>query len=176
MIDSSNDRWIYIHNADNTVRYVLGTKGEKPLFCFGINPSTATPEKADATIRKVESIAKHNGYDSFIMLNVYPKRDTVFEDLEAVRNDAEHLKNIEAVLQMMSSYSEIAIWVAFGNHIYGRQYLPLCFKDIYARLPQDRIRWYATAVNKSGAPKHPLYQKNTAQLEAFDMACYIETL
>ena len=48
MIDSSNDRWIYIHNADNTVRYVLGTKGEKPLFCLGINPSTATPEKADA--------------------------------------------------------------------------------------------------------------------------------
>ena len=176
MVNGSNDQWIYIHNADNTVRYVLGTKGVKPLFCFGINPSTATPEKTDPTIRKVECIAKHNGYDSFIMLNVYPKRDTVFEDLEAVRNDTEHLRNIEAVLEIMASCSQVDIWAAFGNHIYDRKYLPACFKDIYAKLPQERIRWYATAVNKSGAPKHPLYQKNTAQLRDFDMQCYIETL
>lgn len=31
-------------------------------------------------------------------------------------------------------------------------------------------------INKSGAPKHPLYQKNTAQITDFDMEAYIETL
>ena len=59
--------WIYINNEDNSIRYALGTKGNNTLFCFGINPSTATPDKPDPTIRKVEFIAKYNGYDSFIM-------------------------------------------------------------------------------------------------------------
>ncbi len=168
--------WVYVNNQDNSIRYVLGTKGKKTLFCFGINPSTATPDKLDPTLKKVECIATHNGYDSFIMFNVYPKRDTVFDDLEECVNDSEHLKNIEIIIQTVSEYSQLDIWAAFGNHIYDREYLPICFKDIYNKLPQENIRWFATAVNKSGAPKHPLYQKKTATLVDFDMASYIKTL
>ena len=26
--------WIYVNNDDNTSRYVLGTKGDKLVFCF----------------------------------------------------------------------------------------------------------------------------------------------
>lgn len=168
--------WIYINNQDNSIRYVLGTKGRKTLFCFGINPSTATPEKSDPTLKKVESIAENNGYDSFIMFNVYPKRDAVFENLDKCINDAEHIKNIEAITATTDKYSELDIWAAFGNHIYDRDYLPICFKDIYSKLSQKSIRWFATGVNKSGAPKHPLYQKKTASLINFDMASYIKTL
>ena len=169
-------KWVYMNNQDNSIRYVLGTKGKKTLFCFGINPSIATPNKLDPTLRKVESIAKHNGYDSFIMFNVYPKRDTIFEDLEESVNDAEHIRNIEAITQTIAEYAELDIWVAFGNHIYDREYLPICLKDIYNKLPQDKIRWFATDINKNGAPKHPLYQKKTASLIDFDMAAYIKTL
>lgn len=169
-------KWIYINNQDNSIRYVLGTKGRKTLFCIGINPSTATPDKLDPTLKKVESIAKNNGYDSFIMFNVYPKRDTVFENLEESINDIEHIKNIEAITAIIDEYSELDIWAAFGNHIYDRDYLPICLKDIYSKLPQDNIKWFATGVNKSGAPKHPLFQKKTATLINFDMATYIKTL
>ena len=172
----TNTAWIYVNNHDNSIRYVLGTKGKKTLFCFGINPSTAVPDKLDPTLKKVESIAKHNGYDSFIMFNVYPKRDTNFEDLEQSINDAEHIKNIEAITKTVSEYSELDIWAAFGNHIYDRDYLPLCFKDIYKKLSKQNIRWLTTGINKSGAPKHPLYQKKTSMLIDFDMATYIKTL
>ena len=165
---------IYINNVDNSVRYALGTKGEKTLFCFGINPSTATPDNPDPTIRKVDSIAKHNGYDSFVMFNVYPKRDTNFEDLEQCVNDAEHIKNIQVITEIISGYSEIDIWVAFGNHIYDRDYLPHCFIDIYKSLPKENIKWLTTGLNKSGAPKHPLYQKNTSTLIDFDIENYIK--
>lgn len=151
-------------------------KGRKRFFCFGINPSTATPDKLDPTVRKVQSIAKHNGYDSFMMLNVYPKRDTNFENLEETINDAAHLKNVDIIKEIISAYSALDIWVAFGDHIYDRKYLSVCFKDIYSKLPQKNIRWFATSVNKSGAPKHPLYQKNTAKLVDFNMTDYIETL
>lgn len=168
--------WIYKRNPDNSVRYVLGTKGKKTLFCFGINPSIATPDKLDPTIKKVENIAKHNGYDSFIMLNVYPKRDTVFENLEDSINDTEHMNNIKAITEIISDYSELHIWVAFGNHIYDRDYLSICFKDIYDKLSRKNVKWLTTGVNKSGAPKHPLYQKKTSVLIDFDMKSYIKTL
>ncbi len=168
--------WIYTSNEDNSIRYVLGTKGQKTLFCFGINPSTATPDALDPTLKKVESIAKHNGYDSWIMFNVYPKRNTDFDDLEECINDSEHIKNSDIIIKTLSEYQKIDIWAAFGDHIYGRKYLPTCFKYIYDKLPKDKITWYATGVNKSGAPKHPLYQKNTASLVAFDMEAYIKTI
>ena len=171
-----NTTWIYVNNHDNSVRYVLGTKGQKTLFCFGVNPSTATPNKFDPTIKKVESIAKHNGYDSFIMFNIYPKRDTIFEHLEQCINDSEHIKNLQIIEETISEYNAIDIWVAFGNHIHDREYLSHCFKDIYKKLSNKNIRWFVTGINKNGTPKHPLYQKKTSTLIDFDMACYIKTL
>ena len=168
--------WIYINNQENSIRYALGTKGLKTLFCFGINPSTATPDKLDPTLKKVEKIAMHNGYDSFIMFNVYPKRDTVFENLEKCIDNNVHIKNIEHINRIMSEYTQIDIWVAFGNHIYDRDYLSVCFKDIFNHLPQNRIQWFATGINKSGTPKHPLYQKKTAKLVEFDMVSFVKTL
>ena len=88
----------------------------------------------------------------------------------------EHLKNIAVITEAMADHAQIDIWLAFGDHIYDRAYLPICLKDIYAKLPKERIRWLATGVNKSGAPKHPLYQKNTASFIAFDMLSYMKSL
>lgn len=168
--------WIYRNSPDNSARYILGTKGNKTLFCFGINPSTATPTEADPTIRKVMAIADYNGYDSFIMLNVYPKRDANFEKLDMGLCDMEHRKNLEAIKKIISEHQEIDIWLAFGNHIYDRAYLPLCLKDIYESLQNREIRWFVTGTNKTGAPKHPLYEKKTSPLFGFDMASFIEKL
>ena len=168
--------WIYINNTDNSARYALGTKGNRTLFCFGINPSKATPDEPDPTLKKVEQIAKHNGYDSFVMFNVYPKRDTDFNDLGKVISDTEHSKNIEVILKTIPKDHTIDIWVAFGNHIFDRTYLPFCLKDIYNQLPKNNIHWYATKTNKSGAPAHPLYQRNTAMLLDFNMDSFMESL
>jgi len=45
---------VYVKTIDNKCRYALGVKGENTLYCFGINPSTATPEKYDPTIFRVK--------------------------------------------------------------------------------------------------------------------------
>ena len=104
--------WIYVNNDDNTSRYVLGTKGDKPVFCFGINPSTAEPDNLDPTLKNVSSISLSNGYDSWIMFNVYPKRDTIFENLESIMKDEEHQKNLAAIVDIISQYEEVDIWAA----------------------------------------------------------------
>ena len=72
-------RSIYIKNNKKNVRYALGEinkKGGRTLLCLGVNPSTAIPGNLDNTLKNVVKISKFNGYDSWIMLNVYPLRET----------------------------------------------------------------------------------------------------
>ncbi|MGA7146872.1 MAG: DUF1643 domain-containing protein [Microbacterium sp.] len=69
-------RWIWKKTPDGTPRYVLGTVGENPLVCFGINPSTAVPNDLDPTVTRVSKFAERHGHDSWTMLNVYPQIST----------------------------------------------------------------------------------------------------
>ena len=42
--DYDVSRWLYVPNTYSEYRYILGTRGQKPLICVGINPSTAAPD------------------------------------------------------------------------------------------------------------------------------------
>ena len=74
--DYDVDRWLFVPNTYTEYRYILGIRGEKPLICVGINPSTARPGALDPTLKSVERIARNSGFDSFIMFNVYAQRAT----------------------------------------------------------------------------------------------------
>ena len=74
-------RWLYVPNLYSEYRYILGTRGKNPLICIGINPSTAAPDALDPTLQSVERIAHSNGYDSFLMFNVYAQRATSPDDM-----------------------------------------------------------------------------------------------
>lgn len=82
--------WYYRTTSDNTSRFVLGTKGQKPLVCFEINPSTATLQLLDNTLNSVGRIALNNGYDSWIMLNIHPQRATNPNDLPEILDKELH--------------------------------------------------------------------------------------
>lgn len=168
--------WVYINSDDNSIRYALGVKGNNTLVCFGINPSTAEPNKMDNTIRKVDKIASKNGFDSWIMLNVYPKRDTNFDNLSSVCDDELHLENVRIIKEQLSKLDKIKIWVAFGDHIFDRNYLINCWKAIYSEIECEKNEWLTTGINKSGAPKHPLYQKDDSTLKPFDMRNFVNEL
>ena len=71
---------------ENTHRYVLASKGIKPLVVIGVNPSTANEHKPDPTIRKVMGFAERNKYDSFVMLNLYAQRSTDFKGVHRERD------------------------------------------------------------------------------------------
>ena len=51
-------KWLYAPNFYCDYRYILGTRGENPLICVGINPSTARPGALDPTLKSVERVAK----------------------------------------------------------------------------------------------------------------------
>ena len=72
---------IYQNDCQDKWRYTLGKAGANPLVVIGLNPSTATQEKADTTVAKAEKVALQQGYDGFIMLNLYPIRATDYRKL-----------------------------------------------------------------------------------------------
>ena len=68
--DYDVNRWLYVPPFYCEYRYILATRGQRPLICVGINPSTAAPDDLDNTLKSVEREALHNGFDSFVMFNV----------------------------------------------------------------------------------------------------------
>lgn len=157
--------WIYIKEKDNKVRYILGTKGKHTLCCIGINPSTAEPNKADPTIKSVERIAKGNGYDSFIMFNVYPVRSTIFENLSKEENKYFTERNIKEIIKIIKSLPKpVNIWLAYGNLIEKRDYMKTEFNKLKIELDKYNCVYWSCGMTKKGNPKHPLYLNSKSVL------------
>ena len=47
------EKWLYVPDFYTEYRYILGTRGQNPLICIGVNPSTAAPEDLDNTLKSV---------------------------------------------------------------------------------------------------------------------------
>ena len=171
------DKWLYAPNFYSEYRYILGTRGEKPLICIGINPSTAQPGDLDNTLKSVERIALGNGFDSFIMFNVYAQRATDPDSMEKNCNLQLHKENLKAFRYVLSISPNPAVWAAWGTIIEKRQYLPQCLRDMVNAGMEYGAQWYcAGACSKKGHPHHPLYLRKDEKLRHFDVADYLESI
>lgn len=171
-------KWLYVPNAYTEYRYILGTKGENPLICIGINPSTAKPDDLDNTLKSVERTARFNGYDSFIMFNVYAQRATRPEDMDGCFNECLHKENMQAFRYVLSSYGKghkPAVWAAWGTIIEKRPYLVDCVKEMVEIGNEYGAEWYTVGKRSvKGHPHHPLYLKNGSLTEKFDISDYLD--
>lgn len=169
-------KWLYVPNFYSEYRYILGTRGEKPLICIGINPSTAQPDDLDNTLKSVERIALGNGFDSFLMFNVYAQRATNPDTMEKVCNPLLHRENMEAFRYILSLSKAPAVWAAWGTIIEKRPYLSQCLQDMVEIGEAQNASWYcAGAVSKKGHPHHPLYLRKDEKLRPFDVTAYLDT-
>ena len=174
--DYDAERWLYVPNVYSEYRYILGTRGEHPLICIGINPSTAAPDNLDNTLKSVERIALYNGFDSFLMFNVYAQRATRPDDMERSCNPVLHAENRKAFRYLLSLSPAPALWAAWGNIIEKREYLMDCLGDFAADASAAGARWFTAGPPlKSGHPHHPLYLKGTTPLQPFDIRAYLES-
>jgi len=177
--DFDRSRWLYIPDHYSEYRYILGTKGQHPLVCIGINPSTAIPDRLDNTLKSAERIALHNGYDSFIMFNVYAQRATDPDDMEKELNPVLHRENLKAFSWLLSRLTTTPdLWAAWGSIIEKRPYLPGCVLDMAAVGKQFGARWFTAGPrSKKGHPHHPLYLKKDSPLDPFtDLESYLNSL
>ena len=168
------EKWIYAPNFYSEYRYILGTRGKNPLICIGINPSTAKPDDLDNTLKSVERIALGNGFDSFIMFNVYAQRATDPDAMEKSCNLRLHRENLEAFRYVLSISDKPAVWAAWGAIIEKRSYLADCVRDMVAAGEEYGASWYcAGAITKKGHPHHPLYLRKDEKLKPFDISGYL---
>ena len=172
------EKWLYVPDFYSEYRYILGTAGTRPLICIGVNPSTARPDALDNTLKSVERVAHFNGFDSFIMFNVYAQRATVPDDMEKIMNPVLHGENLKVFRWVLEhSGSSPAVWAAWGAVIEKRDYLPRCVLDMAEAGKEYGAVWFtAGQCSKAGHPHHPLYLPKNSVLEPFDVKTYCKTL
>lgn len=163
---------VYANDSRNLYRYSLGYFTKNPILCIGINPSTATPQKWDSTINKVNKFANNNGFEGWIMVNLYPQRASKPNQLDLNPDENECQKNIDTIKEIINTYDISKIWAAWGNNISIRPYLKSCLKDIYAMT--SNYHWINCGnLTKLGNPRHPLYLNYNTTFTDFDISSYI---
>ena len=171
------DEWLYAPNFYSEYRYILGTRGKNPLICIGINPSTAQPGDLDNTLKSVQRIAHGNGFDSFIMFNVYAQRATDPDTMERTCNLQLHRENLEAFRYVLSIGENPTVWAAWGTIIEKRDYLKDCLRDMITAGEEYGANWVcAGKCSKKGHPHHPLYLRKDEVIRPFPVAEYLENL
>lgn len=177
--DYDRNAWLYVPDHYSEYRYILGTRGTRPLICIGVNPSTAAPGVLDNTLKSAERIALFNGFDSFIMFNVYAQRATIPEDMDRDMNPLLHAENMRAFRYVLErSENDPAIWAAWGSIIEKRPWLPHCVQDMAAIGLEYHAQWFTAGPrSKAGHPHHPLYLRKDSPLEPFsDLSDYLAKL
>lgn len=168
--------WIYDRKHDNSARYTLGIVGKAPLLCFGINPSTAEPNRLDNTLKSIERIATRHGFESWVMFNVYPQRATNPDDMHAEADARLHAENLRHIETWFAGEKPIVLG-AWGTLIHKRPYLKECLRDIYTLSQKHGCEWRSVGrVSKEGHPHHPLYLANTEMMKPFNMDDYMASL
>lgn len=166
---------IYHHETRGPVRYryALGKECSKPLFVLGVNPSKATDQFLDPTVKNVESFAQLLGFESFVMLNLSPQRATdpkkLFKNLDAVAFKR-NIKIIEGLLRPGST-----VWAAWGDLITCRPYMFQTLFDLYNLSKPLNLSWLQYGEpTKKGHPRHPSRKKLENVFRKFDVANYLK--
>ena len=147
-------------SADRRHRYSLVHRwnplfGDRLILWIGLNPSTADEAQLDPTLTRIRSFSQREGFDGFIMGNLfglrtpYPKEMMAAPDPVGPENDA-------ALLAAAARCERIvAAWGAGGFFQERAQAV--------AKLLAAHELW-GLGTTQGGDPRHPLYVKATQPL------------
>lgn len=150
---------VCLPKGDLDKRFVLSKPGKRNLMVVGLNPSTANENKLDPTSRNIEKIASNNGYDGWILVNLYPARCSHPNDLPLQMDEALFWKNISTIVQVLSAdqLKVNDVLLAWGNNIdkIDRTYIKKAAYYLHQRLEPYAPEYFCIATTKAGHPMHP---------------------
>lgn len=168
--------WLYECNDDNSARFLLGTVGANPLVCVGVNPSTAAPGDLDQTVRKVAGFASRNGFDSWVMLNLYPQRSTDPQGMHLAYDPELKVVNERHIADFIGR-RPLTLLAAWGDPIEIRPYLFEMLAGILAVTRATECRWVTLGnFTKAGHPRHPSRPGYATPLLPFDADAYLRAV
>ena len=147
---------IYHNDRNDKWRYTLGKSASGKLLTIGLNPSTATQEKADVTVAKVEKVAEMNGFDGFVMLNLYPVRNKDFKALPRKPDKKAFEQNLNRIEEIVAAEKSPVIWAAWGSSIEHHSYFVEARNQLTVRLSKYKAKWlHFGELTADGHPRHP---------------------
>ena len=168
---------IYSNARKDQWRFSLGKSGGRQLFVIGLNPSTANREKSDTTVAKVERVAELNGFDGFVMLNLYPVRSTDYNALSVTANAQAYTTNLDRIEELTCAEPNPQIWAAWGESIGARDYFRSSAAALISRLCERGASWlHFGPLTNSGHPRHPSRLQYAWSLAPFDAGRYAQSL
>lgn len=143
--------------TNSPYRYVLWrevNQQAKGMVAFiGLNPSTATAEIDDPTIRRCIRFTKDWGYRHLVMLNVFAFRATDPSDMKRAF-DPFGAENMAWIVETSRDADiVVAAWGTHGSFKGGDQYILSDLRGLKC-----------LGKTKHGHPKHPLYIRADTQL------------
>jgi hypothetical protein len=140
---------------------MVGEAVGRPLVDIGLNPSTATGEEDDRTIRKGCVYAKAWGCRRFLKYNAYGYRAKFPHVMFAAQREGVDIvgpENLQAIRRGVALVRELRgiLLVSWGGNIE-----PEWQREIANEIGDDAM---CVKVNGDGTPMHYLYAKNDVQL------------
>jgi len=143
---------------DERYRYTLHRRwgDQGGVLCWiMLNPSTATAETDDATIRKCQKFARAWGYDEIVVVNLFALRSRDPQQLLRVDDPVGPCNDHAILSAVRSSTMTVAAWGTHGT-LHNRHAQVRRLID-NARLSPERGTLHALKLTKDGHPWHPLY-------------------
>jgi hypothetical protein len=168
---------LYQCNEDDTARFILGKNGNKKLFVIGLNPSTANKEKSDTTVAKVETVASKNGFEGFVMANLYPLRSTDPNGLPEIASEDLIIKNMKAIQEFAQTEKAPVFWAAWGAGITIRPYFGIALRRTVEEIKKMNGTWvHYGELTKYGHPRHPSRLSYSWVFSEFDVSNYVQNI
>ena len=147
-----------LFSADGSCRFTLTREwGPGILVCFiGLNPSTATADTDDPTIRRCIAFAKREGGERLLMLNLFAWRSTDPKALIGAPGIVGE-PHEEVPCRAMEADVIICAWGSIHKSLRWRG------DEIFDATCGER-ELFCLGYTKNGSPRHPLYTRGDAQL------------
>ncbi len=149
-----------IYSPCGKYRYTLhrqwGQKNRRAVLFVLLNPSTATDEQDDPTIRRCIGYAKRLGFGRLMIGNIFAFRSTCPRVMRMVGDPVGY--GNDAMLLGMAQESDLVVcgWGVHGTHK-GRS------AEVRHLLREYRL--HCLGKTKDGEPRHPLYLRGDLQPE-----------
>lgn len=143
-----------------------------PLRVYvGLNPSTATALKDDATVRRWKGFCDRDGFGGFIAVNCFSFRATDPDNLVGTGERGIDLigPDGEALFQVMVQHPHVTEVVACWGNSPDKRLTPR-LKAIAELIVNPELHPHPVkcfGLTQEGQPKHPLYLSREAPLVAF---------
>lgn len=146
---------VAVYDRTEMYRYYLKRTWDDglPLVAFvGLNPSTATEQQDDPTVRRCQTYARDWGYGGFLMLNAFALRSTDPRGLRDVRDPVGPENDVFLLMGVKEAAKTVVCWGNHGavnqRHLQMRKLLQVFNVECFVR-------------TATGFPNHPLYLKKT---------------